>query len=64
MFQDPPRVVVVAYLLALICLLVPLALVGALFAGVALIRRNRPRSGAGVVAAALLCTAIGVTVLR
>lgn len=62
--MDPPRVVLLAYLLALICLLVPLGLVGALFAGAVLLRRDRPWSGAGVIASALLCTALGVTVLR
>jgi hypothetical protein len=64
LYQDPPRVVVVAYLLALICLLLPLALLGALFAGVALMQRNRRSAGAGVIALGLLCTALGVTVLR
>lgn len=56
--------VVAAYLLALVCLLVPLAIVGGLFAGVALMRRNRPLEGAGVIALSLACTAIGVTALR
>jgi hypothetical protein len=50
--------------LAGVCLLVPLALVGALFAGVALMRRNRAADGAGVIAAAVLCTALGVMLLR
>lgn len=62
--QDPSRLVVVAYLLAAVCVLVPLALVGALFAGFALARRNRPRDGAGVIAVALLATALGVVLLR
>jgi hypothetical protein len=64
LLRDPTRLVVVAYLLAAVCLLVPLAVIGALFAGVMLARRNRPLEGAGVIAAALLCTALGVTVLR
>lgn len=55
---------VVAYLLAIVCLLVPLALVGALFAGVALMRRNRPADGLGVIVVAVLATALGVTLLR
>lgn len=62
--QDPPRVVVAAYLLALVCLLVPLALVGGLFAGVALMRRNRALEGAGVIIVSIACTAIGMTVIR
>ena len=55
---------VVAYLLAIVCLLVPLALIGALFAGVALMRRNRAADGAGVIAVALVATALGLIVLR
>ena len=54
----------VAYLLAAVCVLVPLAVVGALFAGVALMRRNRPLEGAGVVALGLACAALGVVLLR
>jgi hypothetical protein len=53
---------VVAYLLAIICLLVPLALIGALFAGVVLVRRNRPADGAGVIAVAVLATALGIAI--
>jgi hypothetical protein len=54
----------VAYLLAAVCLLVPLALLGALFAGVTLIRRNRPADGTGVIAVAVLATALGIVLLR
>ena len=54
----------IAYLLAVVCLLVPLALIGALFAGVALMRRNRPADGAGVVVVALIATALGLALLR
>ena len=54
----------VAYLLAVVCLLVPLALIGALFAGVALIRRNRPADGWGVIVVAAAATVIGVVLLR
>lgn len=54
----------VAYLLAAVCLLVPLALIGALFAGVALMRRGRPADGAGVIVVAVLATALGVVLLR
>ena len=62
--QDPTRIVVIAYLLALVCILVPLALLGALFAGVALVRRNRPLDGTGVIVVALACTAFGIFALR
>ena len=54
----------VAYLLAGVCLLVPLALVGALFAGLALIRRNRPADGAGVLLVAVVATALGLILLH
>lgn len=56
--------VVVAYLLAIVCLLVPLALAGALFAGLALIRRNRPADGAGVIVVGLVATALWFVVFR
>jgi hypothetical protein len=56
--------VVVAYMLAVVCLLIPLALVGAVFAGVALMRRNRPADGAGVLVVAVLATALGLILLR
>ena len=54
---------VVAYLLALVCMLVPLALIGAVFAGVALMRRNRPVDGAGVLVVAVASAAFGILVL-
>jgi len=54
---------VVAYLLAAVCLLVPLALIGAVFAGIVLARRNRPLEGAGVIALGIACTVIGLVLL-
>ena len=51
-------------MLAAVCLVVPLALVGALFAGIVLMRRNRPLEGAGVLALGVACTALGVALLR
>ncbi|MEJ7797721.1 MAG: hypothetical protein WKF42_04410 [Solirubrobacteraceae bacterium] len=60
----PPRVVAVAYLLALVCLVAPLAVLGAAFAGVVLFGRGRRGAGAGVIALAVVCVALGVTVLR
>jgi hypothetical protein len=50
--------------LAAVCLLVPLALIGALFAGVVLMRRNRMAEGAGVIALGVACTALGLLLLR
>lgn len=64
MVRDPTRVVVAAYLLAAVCVVVPLAVLGALFAGVALARRNRPLSGMAVIALGLACTALGIALLR
>ena len=54
----------VAYLLAVVCFLIPLALVGALFAGVALMRRNRQADGAGVLVVAVVATAAGLILLH
>ena len=62
--RDPPRVVAVAYVLAAVCVLVPLAFIGALFAGIVLIRRNRPVEGATVIALGAACTAIGLVAFR
>jgi hypothetical protein len=56
--------VVVAYVVAAVCLLVPLALIGALFAGVVLMRRNRALEGAGVIALGVVATALGLLLLR
>ena len=50
----------VAYLLAAVCVLAPLAVIGAVFAGVALMRRNRRRDGVQVIALGLACTALGL----
>ena len=55
---------VVAYLLAAVCFLIPLALVGAVFAGIALVRRNRQADGVGVLLVAAVATAAGLILLR
>ena len=54
----------VAYLLAILCFVLPLALIGAVFAGVALMRRNRQADGAGVLVVAVLATALGLILLH
>lgn len=59
-----PQLVVVAYLLASLCLLVPLAVVGSTFAGTVLWRRGLRRHGAAVVGIGLACMVFGVTALR
>lgn len=61
--QDiPPRFVAIAYVLAAICYIAPLAILGAGFAGAVLIRRGRTGPGAGVVAVAVVCAVAGVLV--
>lgn len=62
--RDPGRIVVIAYLLAVTSILVPLALLGALFAGFALTTRGRRADGFGVIALGVACTALGVLLLR
>jgi len=47
-----------------ICVLIPLAIVGALFAGVVLARRNRARDGVQVIILGLVCTALGLVLWR
>jgi hypothetical protein len=56
--------VVAAYGLAVVALLVPLALAGALFAGIALMRRNRRAHGLGVIGVGVAATALGLILLR
>lgn len=58
--EIPARLVVVAYVLALVCAVAPLAILGAGFAGAVLFSRGRRAAGAGVVALAALCAALGV----
>ena len=60
----PAPVVASAFGLALLGLLIPLALVGALFAGVVLARRGRPGTGLAVVVLGVACVVAGVTLLR
>jgi hypothetical protein len=64
----PPEVttslVLIAYVLALLCAVAPLAILGAGFAGAVLFQRGRRAAGAGVVVLAVACAAIGVTALR
>ena len=58
------QVVIAGYLLAALCLLVPLAVVGSTFAGLVLWRRGLGLHGAAVVALGVACTAVGVIALR
>ena len=59
-----PQAVVVAYLLAALCLLIPLAVIGSTFAGSVLWRRGLRPHGAAVVGLGIACTVLGVMALR
>jgi hypothetical protein len=59
-----PQAVVAAYLLAAVCLLIPLAVVGSTFAGIVLYRRGLRRHAAAVVGFGVACMVFGATVLR
>jgi len=56
-------VVAAAYVLALVTLLVPLAVIGAAFAGVVLIKRDRAAEGIGVIVVGAACVVLGMTVV-
>jgi uncharacterized RDD family membrane protein YckC len=62
--EIPPRLVAIAYVIAVVCVVAPLAVLGAGFAGAVIIRRGRPALGAGVIAVAVLCSVLGVLLLR
>ncbi len=47
-------------MLALICALLPLAILGAAFAGAVIYNRGRRAEGAGVVVLAVACVAIAI----
>lgn len=59
-----PQAVVVAYLLAALCLLIPLAVIGSTFAGSVLWRRGLRPHGAAVVGLGIACMVLGVMALR
>lgn len=61
-FRSP--VVAAAYLLAALCLLIPLAVVGSTFAGTVLWRRGLRPHGAAVVGLGVVCVVLGATALR
>lgn len=68
MDDDPltvrPQAIVAAYLLAALCLFVPLAVVGSTFAGTVLWRRGLRPHGAAVFGLGVACMVFGVTALR
>ena len=59
-----PQAIVAAYLLAVLCLLIPLSVVGSTYAGVVLTRRGLGAHGAAVLVLGVACTAIAVLILR
>jgi len=59
-----PQAVAAAYLLAALCLLVPLAVVGSTFAGIVLYRRGVRAHAAAVVGLGVACMVVGATALR
>jgi hypothetical protein len=59
-----PQAVVAAYLLAALCVLIPLAVVGSTFAGAVLWRRELRTHGAAVIGAGVACMVFGITALR
>ena len=59
-----PQAVAAAYLLAALCLLVPLAVVGSTFAGIMLYRRGLRSHAAAVAGLGVVCMVVGATALR
>ncbi|MDP8908259.1 MAG: hypothetical protein M3N47_03910 [Chloroflexota bacterium] len=59
-----PQAVVVAYLLAVLCLLIPLAVVGSTFARTVLWRRGLRPHGVAVIGLGVACMVFGVAALR
>ena len=59
-----PSAVAAAYLLAALCLLIPLAVVGSTFAGIVLWRRGLRPHAVAVLGLGVACMAFGVTALR
>ncbi len=59
MAEIPPRMVGIAYVLALLCLVTPLTVLGSGFAGAVLFTRGMRREGAGVIVVSVVCVAVG-----
>ena len=64
--QEPlaPHIVGVAYLLAAVRVFVPLAVVGAMFAGVVVSNRGLRGHGIAVIGLSIACAALGFVLLR
>jgi hypothetical protein len=59
-----PQAVAAAYLLAALCMLIPLAIVGSTFAGIVLYQRGLRPHAAAVVGLGVACLVFGATALR
>jgi hypothetical protein len=59
-----PQAVAAAYLLAALCVLIPLAVVGSTFAGIVLYQRGLRPHAAAVVGLGVACLVFGATALR
>ena len=60
----PGRVIAAAYLLALVCVLVPFGIVGVAFVGVVLMQRDARGHAIAVIALGVVCAVLGWTVAR
>jgi hypothetical protein len=60
----PTAAIAAAYLLALLCLAVPLSVVGSTFAGVVLLRRGLAGHGWAVIVLGVGCMVVGALTLR
>jgi hypothetical protein len=60
----PGRVIADAYLLALVCVLVPFGVIGVAFVGAVLARRGLRGHAAAVIALGIVCAILGWTVAR
>ena len=64
MSELPGRVVAAAYLLALVCVLVPFGIIGVAFVSVVLAQREQRAHAAAVLALGIVCAILGWTVAR
>jgi len=63
-FPLPTGAIVAAYLLAVVCLMVPFGIIGVAFAAWVLVTRGYRRDALLVTLIAVVCAALGWTVLR
>ncbi len=63
-FPVPPLAVAAAYLMAALCLFIPLAVVGSTFTGIVIWRRGPHPHGPAVVGLGIACVVLGILALR